>query len=397
MQILKKSYFGIIFIIMICCFAGCTNEKKDNNVDDFNDKKETIQTVAQSQCSSVLSGFFYYDKTGMYSLDSNLNIEDEITITITPDTTESYYSLLNFTDDSTNTKVVLCNKPNCKHHDSSCNAFFSSRMTVKNDAGSTRFAIMNSDGYIFLHNDKLYVLDPFGDLFVMDKDGSNHKKLLSIDSKYSINNGFLYKGCIYLCVKYLPTYDGSIEQEFSDKDYNIALLQLNLKSNKCTELFSFKTELETTCLGIYENKSYFFYRSPNTLASANNQQAVDDEKNSHDVCLYYYDLENPKRKYIIKNIKSYEIDDVAFNKNAIYYHNRKEKKIIRLNLDTEEKDDILTNVSGYIEIHTPINDGKLYYTKDNKLTNAFSTETQYNEIYCIDLNTGTVNKVDKIN
>lgn len=395
MQVLKKSYIIIFFIIM-CCLIGCENDEK-NNTTNLNCENEGVQVDNQFKYSSVLSSSFYYDKDSIYGLDSNIVLEDEEIIEFTADNTNNYYSLLKFIDKSTNTKVVLCNKPNCSHNDNSCNAFFSSWMTIKQNNGNVRFPVMNSAGYVFLYNENLYVLDPFGDLFVMNKDGSNHTKLLSIDSKYSINNGFLYGDCIYLCVQYLPSYDGNIEQEFSDEDYNIALLKLNLKNSKYVEVFSFKTELETTCLGIYENKVYFFYRSPNKLVSANNQQAVDNEENNHDVSLYYYDLSKSEREYVINNIKSHEMDDIAFDKDAVYYHNRKEEKIVKLNLRTGEKHNVLINIGGYIEIYTPINDNKLYFMKDNQLANAFSNEIQINEKYCVDLNTGDVNKVNDIN
>lgn len=386
MKTFIKCFLSLISLMIIVCLTGCACIKTPTQNSVTNEEKsEEINSKYSQKLSSILKS-----SSGTYSFESEFLSENVI---ISSDDSESQFSLLNFTDGSTNTKIVLCNKPNCNHNDSSCSAYFVSWLAVKRDNGNVRFAIMHSDGYVFLYNDRLYVLDPFGDLIEMDKDGSNHKNLLSIDSKYYINNGFLYKDCIYLCVKYLPSYDSSVEQEFSDADYNIAVLKVDLKTNKCEEIFSFKTELDTTCLGIYENKAYFFYRSPNTQATANTQQAVDNEKNSHNIAFYYYDLSNPERKYVIKNIKSYEFDDAAFDKNGVYYHNRKEGKLIKLNLDTGEKEDILTDVGGYIEIHTPIEDDKLYFTKDNMLSNAFSPEPQTNETYCVDLNTGEVNKI----
>lgn len=88
------------------------------------------------------------------------------------------------------------------------------------------------------------------------------------------------------------------------------------------------------------------------------------------------------------------MDDIAFDKDAVYYHNRKEEKIIKLNLHTGEKNDVLTDIGGYIEIYTPIEDNKLYFMKDNQLANAFSSAEQVNEKYYVDLDTGKLNKTD---
>lgn len=395
MKLLKSVFLLVgVFLIVICITACLNNRKQPNKLVDVTESV-SINENHNNEYSKILSSVTS-NENGIYSLES-ANFKDDDSYIITSEDTEKYFSLLNFIDYKTNKKIILCNKPNCSHNSSVCNAFVESHFSPKEDNGGKKFSLMDFEGFVITYNNKLYVLDPFGDLFVMNKDGSNRTKLLSIDSKYSINNGFLYRDCVYLCVKYLPSYDGNIEQEFSDEDYNIGILRINLKNSKYTEVLSFKTEIETTCLGIYENKVYFYYRSPNKLVSANNQQIVDNEENNHNVSLYYYDLSKAEREYLIKNIKSYEMDDIAFDKGAVYYHNRKEEKIIGLDLKTGEKYDVLTNISGYIEIYTPIDDNKLYFMKDNQLANAFSSEIQINEKYCVDLNTGDVNKVTDIN
>lgn len=386
---------ALLFLVAIFLFIFNLSACSDNKVPSVTADNESTRTELEgneSEYSQVLSAVFE-NTNGTYSIESS-NVKDTDKFVITSEDADKYYSLLNFCDYNANEKIILCNKPACSHNNSSCNAYVESQYSVKESNNGTRFSVMDNEGLVFTYNDNLYVFDPFGDLIMMNKDGSNHKILLSIDSKYSVLNGFLYKDCIYLCVKYLPAFDSRVEQEFSDADYSMAILELNLKTNKCNEKFSFKTELDTTCLGIYENKVYFFYRSPNTLASANTQQEVDNEENSHNVSLYYYDLSTSKQEFVIKNIKSHEMDDIAFDKDAVYYHNRKEEKIIKLNLHTGEKNDVLTDIGGYIEIYTPIEDNKLYFMKDNQLANAFSSEEQVNEKYYVDLDTGKLNKTD---
>ncbi len=394
MKFSKALLFPVVMFLFIFNLSACSDNKVPSVTAD-NESARTEQEGNMSEYSQVLFAVFE-NTNGTYSIESS-NAKDTDKFVITSEDADKYYSLLNFCDYNANEKIILCNKPACSHNTSSCNAYVESQYSVKESNNGTRFSVMDNEGLVFVYDNNLYVLDPFGDLIMMNKDGSDHKTLLSIDSKYSVLNGFLYKDCIYLCVKFLPAFDSSVEQEFSDADYSMAILELNLKTKKCNEKFSFKTELDTTCLGIYENKVYFFYRSPNTLASANTQREVDNEENSHNVSLYYYDLSTSKQEFVIKNIKSHEMDDIAFDKDAVYYHNRKEEKIVKLNLRTGEKHNVLINLGGYIEIYTPINDNKLYFMKDNQLANAFSNELQINEKYCVDLNTGDVNKVNDIN
>ena len=390
MRFTKVLSISIIFCVFFICLAGCSNTP-ESVISETNKLEEPINSKMQysEPLTSSVEG-----PLGAYSLEPNMSLDDEGIFVFDSENAEKYYSLLYFTDKETNTKIVLCNAPNCQHADESCNAYFYSMSSIKEENENTIFPILDSDGYVYWYNDKLYVIDPFGDIIEMKKDGTNHKKLLSIDSKYNVLSGYLYNENIYLNVQYLPPYDGSSESEFSDKDYTISMLEINPNSGKCTELFSFANELDTTFLGIYENKAYFFYRSPNTLAKAPNQKAVDDEENGHDVSLYYYELHGTERKYIKKDIKSYEMDNAAFDRNAVYYHNRKEKKLLKLDLDTQKTEEIITDIGGYIEINTPTENEKLFFMKNNMLADAFSGEEQENEDYYVDLNTKEVIKVE---
>lgn len=379
---------SVVFLLV-----GCSNTK-DNNAENIPSVSDTIENDTETGAYSQSLSNTADSVNGIYSIENNIWSEDSVNIAISSDNGDKYYSLLSFTDKSVNKKVVLCNKPDCNHTDSSCTAYFPSYVSVLQDSEDVRFAIMDSEGYVFLYDNKLYVLNPFGDLIVMNRDGTNHKKLISIDSKYFILNGFLYKDSVFLCVKYLPDFDGNSEQEFSDEDYNMALLRLNLSDGKYKELFSCKQEQETNCLGIYDNKAYFFFRSPNTLSSAKTQQEVDSEENGHDVCLYSFDILFEKRMDIIKDIKSYEFDNIVFDKNTVFYSNRKEKKIIGLDLDTNIKKEIVLDIDGYVELQSPIKDNKLYYIKNKELTNAFSSTKQQNETYYVELNSGKVSKIN---
>lgn len=308
------------------------------------------------------------------------------------------YSMLTFLDTASWKTVTLCNKPSCAHNDSTCNAYVPSVLSYREESGKARMPNMEgmNAGYLFLQDDVLYLINPYGDVTAMKPDGTEHEKLLTIDSKYNILNGYLYGGKVYLHVQYLPPYDPNVEHDFSDEDYQIALLEVDLKNRTCTELFSFQNELETTFLGLYGNKAYYFYRSPNQLASASTQQEVDDEENGHDVCLYSCDLSTGEREMLREGLKSYELDDVILAQDSIYYHNRKNQALERFHLDSGEVETVLSDLGGYIDFFASnaFADNKLFFVKDNYLADAFADPAPENESYYVDIDTREAQKID---
>lgn len=389
MRLHKIALVTLIMSLILTCVVGCSGKPTESGKKP-NEASEPEQQILYSKLlnSSVEIPL------GTYSIESNIDLDENGSYVVSTESEGEYYSLLNFTDSKTDAKVVLCNKPSCKHSDSSCNAFVDSRFSTKQEKGQTRMPVLESDGYLFFKSDKLYVIDPFGDFIQMNKDGTEHRRILSLDSKYSVISGFYYNSNVYLYVHYMPTVAGDVETNFSDKDFIVALLEINLETEKCTELFSFKNELDTICLGIYQNKAYFSYRSENTVAVAKTQKEVDNEENCHDIKLYCYDLSAPKREYIVENIKSLEMDDLAFDKNSVYYHNRKAQKIQRLNLDSLKVEVVADGIDGYIEIRT-VDGDKLYYIKDNILADVFSEKPKKYEKFCLDLNTKEISKISE--
>lgn len=378
-----------VLVVLICC-AGCSYDadKPQNKIRPINEEDYGNYALELSSSFAVSSG--------VYSLSSTRNSKDNAVMI--GSASDNVYSLISFLDTSSWKSVTLCNKPNCSHSDDTCNAYIPSFMSVKEEGGQVRFPTMKGSGYIFGQDGKMYLIDPYGDITAMNEDGTEHQKLLSIDSKYEIVSGFLYNSKVYLNVNFLPSYDKNIEQEFSDEDNYIGLLEIDLQNKSCKELFSFKTELNTTLLGLYENKAYYFYRSPNKLPDGNTQKAVDEVENSHDVRLYTYDLTSGKKEILKDTVKSYEMDDVILAQDSIYYHNRKTQTMERLYLDSGETQTVISELGGYINFFTynAFDDNKLFFIKDNYLADAYTSLNPKNETFYVDLENGEVKRVDYV-
>lgn len=378
-----------VLVVLICC-AGCSYDadKPQNKIEPTSDEDYGNYDLELSSSFAVSSG--------VYSLSSTLNSKDNA-VKIGSES-DNVYSLISFLDTSSWKSVTLCNKPNCSHSDDTCNAYIPSFMSVKEEGGQVRFPTLNGNGYIFEQDGKMYLIDPYGDVIVMNEDGTEHQKLLSINSKYEIVSGFLYNSKVYLNVNFLPSYDKNIEQEFSDEDNYIGLLEIDLQNKSCKELFSFKTELNTTLLGLYENKAYYLYKSPNKLLDGNTQKAVDEAENGHDVRLYTYDLTSGKKEILRDTVKSYEMDDVILAQDSVYYHNRKTQTMERLHLDSGEIETVISELEGYINFFTynTFDDNKLFFIKDNYLADAYADPEPKNETFYVDLENGEVKRVEYV-
>lgn len=378
-----------VFVVLICC-AGCSYDadKPQNKIEPTSEEDYGNYDLELSSSFAVSSG--------VYSLSSTLNSKAGA-VKIGSES-DNVYSLISFLDTSSWKSVTLCNKPNCSHTNDTCNAYVPSFLSVKEKGGQVRFPTLNGNGYIFGQDGKMYLIDPYGDITEMNEDGTEHQKLLSIDSKYKIVSGFLYNSKVYLNVNFLPSYDKNIEQEFSDEDNYIGLLEIDLQNKSCKELFSFKTELNTTLLGLYENKAYYLYKSPNKLLDGNTQKAVDEEENGHDVRLYTYDLTSGKKEILRDTVKSYEMDDVILAQDSVYYHNRKTQTMERLHLDSGEIETVISELEGYINFFTynTFDDNKLFFIKDNYLADAYADPKPKNETFYVDLENGEVKRVEYV-
>lgn len=80
------------------------------------------------------------------------------------------------------------------------------------------------------------------------------------------------------------------------------------------------------------------------------------------------------------------MDAASIQGSCLYYHSRKEKSIVEVNLLTGEKHALVNGVSGYVIVGNII-DGKLQYTKDNASNDFEGKNPKPNELFYIDLQT----------
>lgn len=164
------------------------------------------------------------------------------------DTEDGYYFMngqfLYFRDKNSGETAPVCNKPECLHHDGTCNAYLP----------DTRSLIYNSGKIYFLRD--IYAESVTDTLFEMSVDGSKQKELISFPEyvyQFAIHRGYVY---------YITTDFGTISGKESETQtkmhfYRVPLAKINANP-----------ELLFTLQGIYANigallcyRNYIYFSS----------------------------------------------------------------------------------------------------------------------------------------
>ncbi len=285
-------------------------------------------------------------------------------------------NLIYFNDYTLGKSYVLCNKPNCKHNNTSCNAFFELPM------GSTL-----NNCFLLIHEGNLFVYAN-NQLFRSSLNGSNKKAVLKVPDKYKYyGNGYIYEGKIYILVDYLlDSEDG----EFKPITKN-ALMEIDLTRLSVKELWAIDSteEYSNHLLGVYDDKSIIFQRGNGEVMSGSSQQEFDKAQNT--IKRKIISINHSGKATSIADTTGYYMDYEKMFGNFLLYHSRKDNTLYSLNLITNKTTGVLTNLKGYILIEN-IMDNKLIYTVLNTQNDIKAQTSQTNIRYFLDLKTGNIQK-----
>lgn len=356
MQIIKK--YGILALALCLCF-GFSACKKSGHA--------STEPDPASDHSSVLLNNKWQSIQGAYILEDAQ--QNQLFSTVYNDESVSY---LYFLDGVTAEKVLLCNAPNCQHTSNTCNAYFAT-------AGGT----------VFMLGDTLYVLEQTtGSLLAMQPDGTNHASVLTIGSQYKIHQVFLYNEQLYLDAAYLPQQTANTNEElvFSQQDYPVALLAVDLSAKACRELFHFTNEPDTVLLGICREQACYQYTQQRTQQPLSQEQLHDIENNLQ-TAVYARSLEDGKKTQHLQTTANC-LDSVIMHNALLYYHSREASAIQSYDLVSGKTQTVLANLGGYVRLENwSMFENKLFYTLDHEGNNAFTNVVQENEVYYYDFAT----------
>lgn len=282
--------------------------------------------------------------------------------------------------------IILCNKPECNHMNTSCNAFIPAR-------GKYLYPLSSFWGI----GNQIFYIDNNYTIISMDENGMNHSEVMQIDKKYEIfsSNIYLYKNKIYIDVSFWPNASESMEHEVKLRR---GMLELDLSAKSCKELYSFEfanDDSSLNILGISGGSVFYWYRSALPAEQARTQQAYDDANNNLDSIIYSMDLSTGKKTEIMKG-KTASIDSVIMHGPTIYYHSREDGEIQSYQSKTKEASVVADQLFGYVDLDKFYNfyDNNLFYTKRHDLTDAYANPPKTPENFYVNLESKKSKKIN---
>lgn len=302
-------------------------------------------------------------------------------------------NLLQFRDAASGEKIVLCDKPNCKHDNNECNALF-------------------KDYYVHLsaiYNDKLYIVMQGEDfnsiLYEADVNGSNRKEILSLGKvDFSSKSLFLDN---YLLMEYRIGYDlenvDSGEMRKLEKPIS-GLAIINIKKQE-VDYIPEKVEYDggITKIHMYEDKVYYEYVFMDVEYDFMDHENIDfDYLADHTFHrIYSYDVKTGTESIV------YEGQDIfveEFNENYAFLTKTKENEnIYALNLSNQKEELIIEeNLYDYccvdgeriVYLGYPQNDAEAVEAEEDLYSHFYYYDMVSKESYYI--GSSNRNKIDTI-
>lgn len=403
--------FAVLAILSVFSFTGCENSTK--SVDDTS-LSNNISTADTAVSATNFQKNMNNGNYGKY---------------ISCETDKGYYFLLSnyicYTEKSNMNTTILCNKPECKHNTTDCNAYLDGANTLTYYNGNIYYDFFDdSEGVYYLYK--------------MNTDGTDRTKVQSIcnDSgsslytpKYIIDNGIVYIKINELsqtatATENIKIYAAPVGTDF-DKAVQIDSLN-NVEFDKMwadnNKLYYMVTVDGADKLYSYDysgNKKDLVWNVPpaSEVGSWASEGVGANGWYVKDNCLYYflsgngmykYDFSKQKNECIKKISDSSHKGIASFDDNYMYINcsnsvvgcNKNQICIYDLSgnyIGTVTYDDVLNSGDGYNEINVLCtSNGYLFVIGDSMLTNSEGYEYGIEDVFYIPLSDISNNTFKKL-
>lgn len=382
---MKKSI--ILLLAMLLFLASCSTDKNPNSPNTKESSSDDTADIDDNANKSSMSNLTMVNHEGCATDNGFYYLKN-----ITADS--GGYSLVMFLDKASMLEIPLCNKPNCKHKEDTCNAFV--------EGGSM-------GNYLFTDHSKLYLIssgsgmlfggdmeggfeitDSYGSkmsssppkIVSFNLDGTNRAELMVFDSGVRLESPFVLSGGKLYCVKAemkAQKIDGSASSIDSIVAQNEELVCIDLDKKSKTPICAFKDHY---IVGVCDNKLVI-----ERLHSSVNPDTI-DFNNDAEFLKYYNDMDrtiltfdvNTKEEKIVVTGKTTQIDGLVYGDGLVCYFDGKEKKVKKVDLSTSEIADVPIQMIKSRPTLSKIIDGKLIYEfYEDKQVNAEMERAFYHD------------------
>lgn len=383
---MKKSI--ILLLAMLLFLASCSTDKNPNSPNTKESSSDDTADIDDNANKSSMSNLTMVNHEGCVTDNGFYYLKN-----ITADS--GGYSLVMFLDKASMLEIPLCNKPNCKHKEDTCNAFV--------EGG-------NMGNYLFTDQSKLYLVssgsggmlsggdmdegfeitDPNGSkmsssppkIVSLNLDGTNRAELMVFDSGVRLESPFVLSGSKLYCVKAemkAQKIDESASSIVSIVAQNEELVCIDLDKKSTMSLYAFK---DHNIVGVYHNKLVIERLhsdvNPNTIDFNNDAEFLKYYNNMVRTILTY-DVSKKEEKIVVTG-KTTQIDGLVYGDGLVCYFDGKEKKVKKVDLSTSEIADIPIQMIKSRPTLSKIIDGKLIYEfYEDKQVNAEMERVFYHD------------------
>jgi len=313
----KRSFFIMLFIsVFVCILSACSNEPGGLSNDEYTDDIK-VADINDDNIVELSDGCFneygYYNFTG---------------------------SLIYYFDSETKKRIVLCDNPNCTHSSSECNAYISSKAD-KNDEPS--FAVNNSAVFIFSKDDKLYFLLTDGTILTMKYDGTEHRNVTEIDSKYIFEKAYMIENEIIIYSFYSVYEQGELVEK-------ACFIHYNIDTNEWNQGEAFDRNLTgDNLVGITDNNIAVFYHDDEIPEIPRGTSISDATRITRSTKCQIYSINiYTSEKAIIFDGTIGDCAPVTMLNGVIYFHSQNTAQLCTINSQTKEITVVCENISGEV-------------------------------------------------
>lgn len=337
----------ILYLLLLC---SCS--KVDNNfkVSDNEQGNETTSEITELSDGCV-------NKYGYYNYSGNL---------------------VYFFDSKTEQRIVLCNKPNCQHNSSECNAYISSKVVNTDDVPS---AVMNSTAvFIFSRNDRINLLLTDGTMLSMNYDGTNHKNIAVIDSKYTYDKAYMIENQIYINANFSTQENGEVVEKS-------CFIIYNTETNEWKQGKEFDRNLTgDNLIGITRDNFaiYYSHDEPSDIPLGTSLDNAKEIAGKTKCNLYKIDMNNAQKSVIYEGTQGNCYPATMLN-GTVYYYSQNDENLCSMDPKTEESNIVYKNISGEVLFDTPI-DGHLVLARTKNITEQWNPEDEVVEFFDVNSN-----------
>jgi len=352
----------ILLIALTLFFTACGSENNPSNLPSGQISGITSETNSSHNIPDVQQGLSIISNDGFATQNGFYYLESK------PLDGIGLCSLIMYLDVPSMLQIPLCNKPDCKHVDVSCNAVVKSGLI---------------NAVLFTTQKMLYLIEPDSGpddipgglggrmnlpqaLYSMNMDGTSRTKLLEFASGVNIRGPYVINGNKLYCVQ------NKIKSEYVNNDEKNIIIN-NGGLYESSELICIDLEKKTTevicdfegkfVIGVYKNSLII-----ETTYIDEEYKKLDPDKagqyyNSLDRAVTALDLSTKEEKTYIK-VKVPQIDNTVQEGGTVCFLDG--KKVKKLNLETGEITDVsAVPVKPRIYLSRIVNGRLMYSYSDN--------------------------------